>query len=437
MSTVCATVPSAPSHGPLDAAKAEAPGFALLFGALDEAMPDAARLDAARLDAARLDVAMREDKARSHGPADEAKRETMCLPPDPAQALVLPLPGMAAAAPSLFAAPAAALVADPDAQTATRLIAPSPSFSSRASVNGDLPSLSDTRAAGLAAGLLCDAEAALWQHAASALTEGPHLAAAPASDSAARQDAASPTRSTSGLAGEAVRLPALSAVSLAIEVEGSPDAFAHPAAGAPRPARGSLAQAPGALAGESAGALQPLDASAAMPGLVAVADSSSELPKSGPEWTEPGKGDAREVSLPETVADALDASEPEVGGHVQTARLTVGYDERLRITLGAVTEASRALLERETPGLASDLAAAGAKVEAIRVDLVARLHPDGRADAAGGPHPGPGQGGGAPFEQGAPRERANAPLPDAPAGLGMPGPERPVASDGGKIDRYA
>jgi hypothetical protein len=147
--------------------------------------------------------------------------------------------------------------------------------------------------------------------------------------------------------------------------------------------------------------------------------------------------EARAFPLPETLDDEPGAPGPDAPGHVQSARLSVGIADRLRITLAATTEASRLLLERETPELASDLVAAGAKVEAIRVDLVPRVNPDGRADAAGGPSPGPGQGGGAPWDRGARPERAAAPEPAAPAAARTVGQARPAASDGGKVDRYA
>lgn len=200
-----------------------------------------------------------------------------------------------------------------------------------------------------------------------------------------------------------------------------------------RPA-GAAASAP-ALA-ESAGPARLL-APVPLPLAPAPSPGSQGLQtgQTGPEWTDSPPEDPASFSLPDSPAEAAETAPP--SGHVVGARLAVGSSDRLLVTLAAASAASRDLLERETGQLAADLSAAGARVEAIRVDLAPRVNPDGRGDAAGGQHPGPGQGGGAPWEPAPPQKPAALRQPDVPGEHPARGAGQLRRADGGKVDRYA
>lgn len=208
-------------------------------------------------------------------------------------------------------------------------------------------------------------------------------------------------------------------------------------AGGSRPGWGALPSVPAASAAESVAQVRPAEPTMAPLAVVAAADAGSQPPQSGPEWSEAGPTGQPAARAPDPLPEDPAPAAERPFGHVHSARLSLGAADRLSVTLAAASEASRALLEQETGQLASDLAAAGAKVEAIRVDLATRVNPDGRADGAGGQHPGPEQGGGAPWERGARPDRPLARAPDAPAESRAPRPSGPGASDGGKVDRYA
>ena len=413
------------------------------------APPAPARTDAARTELARGDGAgfalllgaLDGEDANAPAPEDtraataEVKDGLPPLPPDPPGALVPIVTGATVSPAPPLVLPAAPSAASEPAPAATALAPPMAGLSPR----GDLPlppplpaALPPQPAASSAS--LPDAPALAPPRAGSSILPPPLVPMGGPAPSNEGPDPA-PLARTPALGGDALHLPRPLAASLPIDIDKGAAARPLAEGALSRPGRAPATSA-GVAVAESPASAQLPDGPAVPPGLVPVADVRSAPPQSGPERTEPGAADTPPFPTPDT-HDAADAATAESRGHVQSARLTMGQAERLSITLATTSETSRVLLERESPELAGDLAAAGAKVEAIRVDLAHRVNPDGRGDATGGPHPGPGQGGGAPWDRGAPPAAAEAPKPDAPVADRKAGRARSAMSDGGKVDRYA
>lgn len=441
MTSVTAAIPAGGEAAPARVGRSPAPGFDLLLGGLD-GEPDGS--------------------GPASGPASTAPDEGADQEVPVIGLLAVLLPGPVAAppvaAPPVAAPPVAAppLAAPPVAAAAASGIEAAPPSLLSAAEGGGRPL--DAGAPGMPP----DAGIAIAVPAGAA-TGGPALESLPSDGtqapprpdvvlavSSATRDAAGPSPAASPAhpgqpAMTPARVPQPDAQQVMARQASAPvpvmvDArSAGPAlpAGGSRTVRLGLELVRAAPSAESLAQARPGDPMMAPLAVVAAADAGSQPPQSGPEWTEAGPTGEPAARVPDTLPEDPEPVAEAPLGHVHSARLALGAADRLSVTLAAASEASRALLEQETGQLASDLAAAGAIVEAIRVDLATRVNPDGRADGAGGQHPGPEQGGGAPWERGARPDRPFARTSDAPAESRAPRPSGPGASDGGKVDRYA
>jgi hypothetical protein len=143
---------------------------------------------------------------------------------------------------------------------------------------------------------------------------------------------------------------------------------------------------------------------------------------------------ANETGTQETVPaspPAIDPIQADPAEAVAAVDVTVTADAQLDILFAVATEGARAAIAAGTEGLAAELGALAARVEAIRVEVGAAPAPDGGAATASGQQPHERQGERPRQEETAPR--LARPFETQPSAL------RPAhaGDDGGKVDLYA
>lgn len=157
--------------------------------------------------------------------------------------------------------------------------------------------------------------------------------------------------------------------------------------------------------------------------------------------------EATDAPSPAAMPPAISADEKAVSAEMPVADISIetGEGRRLDVTLSASSPDAASRLRADSHILEADLAALGAEVEAVRVELRGPRAPDGGGGSNGAPSPQThaaqqGQAD-AQAQQGAAHRQPGAAASSAPARLPDTGEQEATARTappgGGKVDRYA